>query len=161
MSRARLLGSFTLAWFLAGCGESAGPGTGQQAGAGQSSTGSSGSGAGTGNSVGGTNAQPMAGGSTGGASNGGASGGSSPVGDGAGGSGMKPAPTCSDAELRSAPPAGKEALKTDPIDTKFPFSTHWMGRFSDNPAAVGITGLADFDNDGDLDFASGQRGGGM
>jgi hypothetical protein len=74
---------------------------------------------------------------------------------------MRPAPTCSDATLRTGPPAGKENLKTDPIDTKFPFSTHWMGRFNENPAAVGITGMADFDNDGDLDFASGQRGGEM
>jgi hypothetical protein len=63
--------------------------------------------------------------------------------------------------LRTDPPPGKESLKSDPIDADFPFSTHWMGRFNDNPAAVGITGMADFDDDGDLDFASGQRGGDM
>jgi len=79
---------------------------------------------------------------------------------GAGGTTVtKPPPTCTDAVLRTGPPAGKENLKTDPIDTKFPFSTHWIGRFSDDPTAVGITGMADFDNDGDLDFAAGQRGG--
>lgn len=87
--------------------------------------------------------------------------GTSPGGVAGTGTGMKPTPTCSDATLRTAPPAGKEALKTEPIDQKFPFSTHWIGRFSDNPAAVGITGMADFDHDGDLDFASGQRGGDM
>jgi hypothetical protein len=102
----------------------------------------------------------MGGASNGGAAQGGASAGNAAVG-GAGVGGMKPAPTCSDAELRTGPPAGKEALKTEPSNAKFPFSTHWMGRFNENPAAVGITGLADFDNDGDLDFASGQRGGEM
>ena len=106
---------------------------------------------------------------TGGLSNAGASaggtisaGGTTQAGAGGNGSGgMRPAATCTDAVLRTAPPAGKEALKTEPIDVKFPFSTHWMGRFNDNPAAVGITGMADFDHDGDLDFASGQRGGQM
>ncbi|HXI57891.1 MAG TPA: VCBS repeat-containing protein [Polyangia bacterium] len=78
---------------------------------------------------------------------------------GTGGSGRNPNPTCSDAVLRTGPTAGKEFLKADPIDAKFPFSTHWMGRFSDDPTAVGITGMADYDNDGDLDFSSGQRGG--
>jgi hypothetical protein len=68
---------------------------------------------------------------------------------------------CSDPTNRTGPPAGKENLKADPIDAKFPFSTHWMGRFSDNPSAVGITGMADYDHDGDLDFSSGQRGGPM
>jgi hypothetical protein len=79
----------------------------------------------------------------------------------AGSAGMPPTPTCSDATLRTGPPPGKEGLKTEPIDDEFPFSTHWMGRFNDDPAAVGITGMADFDDDGDLDFASGQRGGQM
>ena len=68
---------------------------------------------------------------------------------------------CSDPIDRTGPPAGKEFLKADPIDAKFPFATHWMGRFSDNPSAVGITGMADYDHDGDLDFSSGQRGGPM
>ena len=79
----------------------------------------------------------------------------------AGSAPMRPPATCTDAVLRTGPPAGKENLKTEPIDAKFPFSTHWMGRFNDDPSAVGITGIADFDNDGDLDFASGQRGGQM
>lgn len=74
---------------------------------------------------------------------------------------MKPTPTCTDATLRTGPPQGKEGLKTNPIDDKFPFSSHWVGRFSDDPTAVGITGMADFDHDGDLDFAAGQRGGPM
>jgi hypothetical protein len=111
---------------------------------------------------------PTAGAPSGGASTGGggASGGETSAGGvdigGAGGSmPVRPPPTCSDATLRTGPPAGKENLKTDPIDQKFPFSTHWMGRFNDDPTAVGITGMADFDNDGDLDFASGQRGGPM
>ncbi|HET6284450.1 MAG TPA: VCBS repeat-containing protein, partial [Polyangia bacterium] len=78
-----------------------------------------------------------------------------------GGNLTRPPATCSDPVLRTAPPAGKESLKAGPVDMKFPFSTHWMGRFNANPAAVGITGMADFDNDGDLDFASGQRGGAM
>jgi hypothetical protein len=92
---------------------------------------------------------------------GGAGGGGGANGGSGGSMNMKPPPTCTDATLRTGPPQGKEGLKTDPIDTKFPFSTHWVGRFSDDPTAVGITGLADFDHDGDLDFAAGQRGGPM
>jgi hypothetical protein len=65
---------------------------------------------------------------------------------------------CSDAVLRTAPPAGKESFKADPTNTTFPFSKHWIGTLG-NPMAVGITGMSDFDHDGDLDFASGQRGG--
>ena len=75
--------------------------------------------------------------------------------------GDPPGSAGSDPVDRTRPPAGKERLGAAPIDTKFPFSTHWMGRFSDNPSAVGITGMADYDHDGDLDFSSGQRGGPM
>ncbi|MEO8213771.1 MAG: VCBS repeat-containing protein, partial [Myxococcales bacterium] len=88
-------------------------------------------------------------------------GGSGVAGAGAGGT---TAGTCSDAVLRTAPPAGKEAFKADPIDMKFPFSSHWMGVFSADPRFIGMTSFADFDHDGDLDFASGQRedvGGGV
>jgi FG-GAP-like repeat len=134
------------------------------------------SGAGVGGGAAGSSAGAVAGaagqmatngGVSGTASLGGAStGGDAPIGGvanggSAGGAPMRPPATCTDAVLRTAPPAGKENLKTDPIDQKFPFSTHWMGRFNDDPSAVGITGIADFDNDGDLDFASGQRGGQM
>jgi len=81
----------------------------------------------------------------------------------AGGAGGAPRPPggCSDPVPRTGPPAGLAYLKADPVDTKFPFSTHWMGSFSNNPSAVGITGMADYDHDGDLDFSSGQRGGPM
>lgn len=106
---------------------------------------------------GGEGPQGGAGGASGGQGNAG-DGGSGGVSGGAGGGG-NPNAGCSDAVLRTEPPAGKEALKAAPIDNKFPFSSHWMATFSANPSAVGITGMADFDNDGDLDFAAGQRGG--
>ena len=157
---------------LAACGNS--PSSGQTpAGGGQTNTPSGGAAAGSSTTTGGNTPLPTGGSSSGasaggvnGVGGGGAEGTAGTtvggIGNGNGGSGgARPASTCTDAVLRTAPPAGKEALKTEPIDTKFPFSTHWMGRFSDNPAAVGITGLADFDHDGDLDFASGQRGGPM
>lgn len=151
-------------WLLAACGNGAGPEQPATTTGGQTSTPTAGA-AGTTTPTGGSNAS-TAGSGTGGAepSGGGstASAGASPTaGTATGGSSTKPPSTCSDATLRTGPPAGKEALKTEPTDAKFPFSTHWMGRFSENPAAVGITGMADFDHDGDLDFASGQRGGGM
>jgi hypothetical protein len=80
-----------------------------------------------------------------------------------------PPAACSEPMLRTAPPAGKEMFRTEPIDERFPFSSHWVGVFSDSAAAestrfISMTSLADFDRDGDLDFASGQRhdvGGGM
>jgi len=136
-----------------------GGGTGGQntaQGGSSSGQGGQGPGAGQGGSV-------AAGGTTGG---GGAAtaGGSAGTTGGGGAGGAKPEPTCSDdiTMLRMGPPAGKEELyAATPIDEKFPFTQHWVGRFSDNPSAVGITGMADFDNDGDLDFASGQRGGPM
>ncbi len=110
--------------------------------------------------VGGGQAGVGPGGSTSTAGAGG-SGGTTVAGGSGGSGGTKPEPTCTDATLRTGPPAGKEELAAAPVDSKFPFSQHWVGRFSDNPSAVGITGMADFDNDGDLDFASGQRGGPM
>jgi len=149
-----------------GCGTEgapAGAGTG-----GSMTTGSGGAGPGSGGtspggSGGGGSTEP--GGSGGAPAVGGADGGAGDTTPGSGGAAPtknpmpNPNPTCTDAVLRTGPPAGKEALKAEPVDMKFPFSTHWMGRFSDNPSAVGITGMADFDNDGDLDFSSGQRGG--
>ena len=77
---------------------------------------------------------------------------------------------CTDAVLRTGPPAGKEMYRTDPVDMKFPFSQHWVGVFSDDTTSyeansyISMTSLSDIDHDGDLDFASGQRqdiGGGM
>jgi len=91
----------------------------------------------------------------GGAGNGGMNNGGSA--DGAIDAGVRRGGGCSEMNLRTGPPAGKEAFKKDPIDTKFPFSTHWMGVFSDDPRFVSMTSLTDLDNDGDLDFASGQR----
>jgi hypothetical protein len=44
-----------------------------------------------------------------------------------------------------------------PMNMKFPFSTHFMGVFSNNPRCTSMTSFADIDNDGDQDFTSGQR----
>lgn len=84
-----------------------------------------------------------------------------------GGAGM--AATCSEEDLRTGPPAGKEMFRTDPIDDRFPFASHWLGVFSDETpyeanSYISMTSLSDLDHDGDLDFATGQRhdvGGGM
>ena len=95
-----------------------------------------------------------------GAGSGGATGG------GGGGAGGPPEPpgiyavgSCSEQTLRTAPPAGKEMFKNAPIDTKFAFSEHWVGEWiaGTDPSRIGMQTLADLDNDGDLDFASGQR----
>ena len=159
LAACRLTG-LTACLYLAACGSSPTGGS-QQAGAGHSGMPQAGASAGP-NAQGGGGTSNGNGGASGSiVVNGGAAGNPGGSSGSAGSAGMPPASSCSDAELRTAPPAGKEALKTDPIDAKFPFSTHWVGRFSDNPAAVGITGMADFDHDGDLDFASGQRGGPM
>jgi len=64
---------------------------------------------------------------------------------------------CSETVLRTGPPAGRESYRTDPIDDRFPFASHWVGEFSSDPVAVGMTSLADLDQDGDLDFGLGQR----
>jgi hypothetical protein len=100
---------------------------------------------------------------SGGSGSGGAEGGTS--GHGAGGSASgSPPKTCSENELRTAAPAGKEMFQFDPLDERFPFSGHWLGEFSDDPRYIGENALADIDRDGDLDFTSGQRqdvGGGM
>jgi hypothetical protein len=73
--------------------------------------------------------------------------------------GLYPKGSCSEPTLRTAPPAGKEIFKADPIDTKFAFSSHWIGPWPANtePKLMGQTVMADLDDDGDLDFAAGQR----
>jgi hypothetical protein len=81
---------------------------------------------------------------------------------GAGGAkyeGLYPNGSCSEQDLRTGPPEGKEIFKADPIDTKFPFSAHWIGPWPANtePKLMGQTVMADLDDDGDLDFAAGQR----
>ena len=53
------------------------------------------------------------------------------------------------------PVAGFTAAQ--PMNTRFPFSTHFMGLHSANPRCISMTSLSDIDNDGDQDFASGQR----
>jgi hypothetical protein len=64
---------------------------------------------------------------------------------------------CSEEVTRTAPPAGKESYGAGPSDERFPFTSHWVGEFSENPMRVGMTSLADLDGDGDLDFGLGQR----
>ncbi|HTM45484.1 MAG TPA: VCBS repeat-containing protein, partial [Polyangiaceae bacterium] len=131
---------------------------GQQTASGGGSTsltaGSTGLG-GTGGSGGASGGQPN---TMNGGSGGTPAGGMNTGGMAAGGMQGNPNPSCSDAVLRTDPPAGKEAFKAAAIDPKFPFSTHWIGDFG-GAGNVGITGMADFDNDGDLDFASGRPGG--
>jgi hypothetical protein len=64
---------------------------------------------------------------------------------------------CSEDVTRTAPPAGRESYGAGPSDDRFPFTSHWVGEFSENPMRVGMTSLADLDGDGDLDFGLGQR----
>lgn len=165
-----LAARFVLAGFLAtslyGCGESGGSQTAGGAGAGgaeapttaggPSTTGGSGSGP-IGAGGGGTGAGMV--GSTGGTSGGANLGGASAGSGGARYVGAYPNGSCSDQVLRTAPPAGKELFKADAIDTRFPFSSHWIGPWCANtePKFMGQTAFADFDDDGDLDFAAGQR----
>jgi len=69
-----------------------------------------------------------------------------------------PAGACSD---KGADPTPKAPfVKANALDAKFPFSTHWMGMFADDPTkahCISMTSLTDLDKDGDLDFADGQR----
>ncbi len=77
----------------------------------------------------------------------------------------RPSGGCSEMPIRTGPLAGKESFTvTTPADTHFPFTKHWVGIFNDDPKYVSMASLTDLDNDGDLDFACGQRedaGGGM
>ena len=114
-----------------------------------------------GNGAGGTTsngagAAALAGDAAVGGAPGGAGGSSGSAGTSAGSAG-KPASDCSENSLRTQAPAGKEAFDYEPQDQKFPFSGHWVGVFSDDPRYIGATTLGDFDHDGDLDFADGQR----
>jgi hypothetical protein len=145
---------------LAGCGstpQSPGSGTsGSGGGAGVGTAGGDGAGGSAGMTSGAGSSQ---GGVSGGA--GGASGGSAGS-SGSGGAkyeGLYPNGSCSEQNLRTAAPAGKEIFNADPIDTKFPFSAHWIGPWPANtePKLMGQTVMADLDDDGDLDFAAGQR----
>lgn len=104
--------------------------------------------------------------SSGASNNGGAAGsmGGSPSMDAGTGGSAPDVIDCSEQTLRTGPPPGKELFRTAAVDDVFPFEQHYMGTFSDDPRYVSMTSLTDIDNDGDLDFASGQRqdlGGGM
>lgn len=152
-----------------GSGQTGGAGGAGMTGGNSGSGGTSGTGNAGGNGAG-AGGRGTGGGSAGG---GGGSGGAGTAGMGgraAGVGGATPAPgSCSEATLRTGPPPGKEAFRTEPISMKFPFSTHWVGIFSDDVvyeanSYISMTSLSDIDGDGDLDFASGQRhdvGGGM
>jgi hypothetical protein len=92
---------------------------------------------------------------------------------GEGGEGVEAVPltpnTCSSGdEIRSMAPPEKMLFNQLPIDEEFPFSVHWVGNSPEyEPRYLSQTALIDIDNDGDLDFVSGQRnaenqgGGGM
>lgn len=130
---------------------------GATAGGNPGQTGGTNPGGGTAN--GGQGPQGGTGGASGGVTNGGAAGADAGAGGIPGGGGTgNPNATCSDAVLRTDPPQGKEMFKAAAPDQAFPFSAHWIGTF-EGAGNVGITGMADFDNDGDLDFASGRPGG--
>ncbi len=159
-----------LAWmigflFLAACGsETSGPGVGPGSGSSTGPSGSGGSGSGTagsgsGGDVSGTTGSggetTGPGGSVGGTSSG--SGGSSVLDGSVGQDAIAPG-GCSDKGPDPTPRA--PFVKANPIDMRFPFSTHWMGMFNDDPTkarCISMTSLTDIDNDGDQDFGSGQR----
>jgi hypothetical protein len=148
---------------VVGCGSGA---ESPRAGTGGSGGGSAGAGPGGGNAtVAGAGMNSGAGTSSSGGSGGSGGSGSGGVTAGSSGSGggkyegLYPNGSCSEQTLRTEPEAGKEIFKADPIDTKFPFSSHWMGAWpaDTEPKLMGQTVLADLDDDGDLDFAAGQR----
>ncbi len=150
-----------LASALLGCGSGDGaPGT-ANAGSGGRPVGGNGTGGGSAGMTSGVGGVP---GSSGGVAMGGSNvgtGGSAGNG-GAGGAkyeGLYPNGSCSEQNLRTAAPAGKEIFNAEPVDTKFPFSSHWIGPWPANtePKLMGQTVMADLDDDGDLDFAAGQR----
>jgi hypothetical protein len=146
-----------------------GSGGGTPAGGTSGSTGTGGGGGGApqaGNSPGGVSGSTSAGGDAGGAggTNGGGMGGTAAGNGGTGGGeplppGIYPPGSCSDATLRTAPPAGKEMFKAAAVSAKFPFSLHWVGEWiaETDPSRIGMQTMADLDDDGDLDFAAGQR----
>jgi hypothetical protein len=152
-------------------GTTAGAGGRGGSGAGGTNTGgvSAGGAGGSGGTTGGAGS-PGAGGSgsggpdaaaaggSGGAGTGGSGGTGTGGGGGAGGGapdGGAPSMACSDNGPAPSPPAG--FVKAEPMNMRFPFSTHFMGMFSANPRCVSMTSWSDIDNDGDQDFSSGQR----
>jgi len=73
------------------------------------------------------------------------------------GDGSRPSGGCSE-PIRNGVLPGKESFTVlMPSDMHFPFTKHWVGVFSDNPIYIGGESLTDIDNDGDLDYAIGQR----
>jgi FG-GAP-like repeat len=156
-----------LAWtigflFLLSCGSETGGPVGPATGSSTGPSGSGGSGSGTaGSGTGGDGTTTTAtGGATtgpGGSGVGGSGSGGSSVLDGSVGDAIAPA-ACSDKGPDPTPKA--PFVKANPIDMRFPFSTHWMGMFNDDPTkarCISMTSLTDIDNDGDQDFSSGQR----
>jgi hypothetical protein len=138
-----------------GAGSNAGEaGSGGSGGGGSSGGNSAAGGSSGGNAAGGSGGATS--GSAGAAtSDGGAGTGGADAGAAAGSTASMPPGQCSTAAAGPTPPAG--FTKADPIDPHFPFSTHFMGVFSDNPSCIGMTSMSDIDNDGDQDFSSGQR----
>lgn len=131
-----------------------GAGAGGTAGSAGNGTGGGSAGGSAGTAASGASGNAGEGGSgVGGGSGGGASG---DAGAGAAGSGGLMG-GCSEPVTRTEPPAGKEIYGAGPADERFPFQSHWVGEFSPNPMRVGMTSLADLDQDGDLDFGLGQR----
>jgi hypothetical protein len=161
-----------------GGGSPQGSGTAGTNATGSGTAGSTGSGGGNGGSSLDTGGAAGSGSSAGGASTsaGGASGTTGGAGVGgsfvdAGPDGPRPSGGCSQ-PIRSGVMPGKESFTVlTPSDMHFPFTKHWVGVFSINAAGVegdqrfiGGESLTDLDNDGDLDYAIGQRsdiGGGM
>jgi hypothetical protein len=154
-----------LTCLLAGCGsstESPGSGTSGNGGAGAVPMAGNGTGGGSAGMTNGAGTSTGGNVGTGGAGN--VAGAAGVMGGSAGSGGMPyeglyPNGSCSEQTLRTAPPAGKEIFKAEPVDTKFPFSSHWIGPWPANtePKLMGQTVMADLDDDGDLDFAAGQR----
>jgi hypothetical protein len=177
------LNYFLLVSCLTACSSEAPvPGAGTMTGGSTMTTGSSGAGA-----AGTSSSSSASGGMSGAGANGtgaggttmgagGAPGSTSSAGGNAGGGGRIDAGATGgsqglDASVDGAPPAagcsqpirngvmpGKESFTVlTPSDMHFPFTKHWVGIFSDDPRFVGGESLTDLDNDGDLDYAIGQR----
>jgi hypothetical protein len=150
----------------AGAGGQGAGGAGAGGGGAGTSAGTGGTAAGAGGAAGtsGSGGLGAAAGGDGGAGTGGGAGSAAAGSPSAGSGGMAGAAGtgelmggCSEAVTRVGPPAGKESYGAGPSDERFPFTSHWVGEFSENPMRVGMTSLADLDQDGDLDFGLGQR----
>lgn len=153
-----LAACFSVTLSACGSGGEATSGTAGMPASGGAVSGSSSGGAGniaggaTSGSAGQNGGVPSGGASTAGSSGGGVGGQAQPP-------GIYPVGSCSEQSLRTAPPAGKEKFKAEPVDEQFPFSLHWVGEWigGTDPSRIGMQTMADLDDDGDLDFASGQR----